>query len=86
MSTIHSDFPLGIIRGRGTFVVLYNTPYNGVIRKALLYRDAFTRVRRISLVAVSERVEKESLCIETKHTTKGYLLTSVWQHFVTFPS
>ena len=35
MSTIHSDFPLGIICGRGKFVVLYNTPYNSVIREAL---------------------------------------------------
>ena len=35
MSTIHSDFAHGIICGRGTFVVLYNTPYNGVIREAL---------------------------------------------------
>ena len=35
MSTILSDFPLGIIYGRGIFVVLYNTPYNSVIREAL---------------------------------------------------
>ena len=33
MSTIHFDFPLGIICGQGKFVVLYNTPYNGVIGK-----------------------------------------------------
>ena len=27
---------------------------------------------------------KKSLCIETTHTTKRCLLTSVWQHFFTF--